>query len=516
MRLIRPTTIAQTGAFSRATTGTYIDSGGVIQTAAINALRYTHNPNTLANEGALFESAATNLLLHSAADTTTGWTLASNLTRVGNTTAPDGTNTATVYANPVAGNAYILQTVGIAASTTYTVSIWARLITGSVPSAGGLILVDYDADGNGAVLERAALPFTDLTTSWKRFSVTASNVSACTANVFLCKDFGNGANIAVWGAQLEVGAKATSYIPTTTATVTRAADVNTAMLLSDVPETDYPAWVGGSTYTTLTSYVVYAHKIYQCLVTHTTAAQPDTNTSGATPKWLDCGFDNRWKMFDAVVGSQTSQAESITVVLTPGLIDSIAFLDTEAVTIGVVMTDPTEGVVYSESINMITKSYIVDAYSYFFEPIILSDSVVLLGIPAYPNASITITITNLGGTAKVGTLVVGAQKDIGGTQQNPQISIADYSRKDVDDFGNYTIVQRAYSKRLTCETWIPNTMVDEVQRTLALYRATPVVWVGTDDGTFSSMIIYGFYKSFSISIPYPDYSTCNLEIEGLS
>lgn len=292
----------------------------------------------------------------------------------------------------------------------------------------------------------------------------------------------------------------------------RPTTITEAMLTAcDVPETDYSAWSSGTTYA-LGNKVIYSHKIYESLQAANTNHDPVT----ATTWWLDCGYDNRWKMFDAVVGSQTSQATSITLTLEPGLIDSMAFLDLEASTIDIVMTDPTDGVVYTESIDLVAKTYIVDAYSYFFEPIITDDSVVLLGVPAYGSASIAITISNPGGTAKVGTLVVGAQKDLGGTQYNPTVSINDYSRKDVDDFGNYTVVQRAYSKRLSCETWVANNMVDDLHRTLAAYRATPAVWVGTDDGSFSSMIVYGFYKSFSITIPYPDYSTCSLEIEGLS
>lgn len=295
----------------------------------------------------------------------------------------------------------------------------------------------------------------------------------------------------------------------------RPVAITPAMLTAcNVPETDHAAWSSGTAYV-VGNRCLYDHKIYYCLANNTNY-QPDLNTGGTTPKWLDEGYDNRWKMFDAVVGSQTSQATSITLTLEPGLIDSMAFLDLEASTIDIVMTDPTDGVVYTESLDLVAKTYIVDAYTYFFEPIITDDSAVLLGVPAYGNASIAITISNPGGVAKIGTLVVGAQKDMGGTQYNPTISITDYSKKTVDDFGNYTVVQRAYSKRLSCETWVANNMVDDLHRTLAAYRATPAVWVGTDDGSFSSMIVYGFYKSFSITIPYPDYSTCSLEIEGLS
>lgn len=295
---------------------------------------------------------------------------------------------------------------------------------------------------------------------------------------------------------------------------TSETSITEAMLISsDVPEPE----AGYSTYAAGTSYAlgantIYNHKIYESLqaanVGHTPATSPTW--------WLDCGYDNRWKMFDSVVGSQTVQAESITVTITPGLIDSIAFLDLEAATIDLVMTDPVEGIVYSESIDLVEKSFIVDAYTYFFEPIITDDSVVLLGVPAYGNASIEITISNPGSVAKCGSLVVGTQKDVGCTQQNPTISINDYSKKDVDEYGNYSIIERTFSKRMSCETWISNSAVDGLHKELAKYRATPVVWVGTNDGSFSSMIVYGFYKSFSIAIAYPDYSIVSLEIEGLS
>lgn len=281
----------------------------------------------------------------------------------------------------------------------------------------------------------------------------------------------------------------------------------------NVPETDQTAW------SAITAYVVgnrslFNHKIYYCNVNNTNC-QPDLNTGGVTPKWTDEGYDNRWKMFDQLVGSQTSQADSITLTIAPGLIDSIAFLDVSAATIDIVMTDPTEGVVYHETLNLASGSHIVDAYTYFFEPIILTDAAVLLGIPAYSAASIAITITNTGSNAKIGTLVVGMQYDLGGTQYSPTIGITDYSTKTTDTFGNYTIVQRVFSKRMSCELFLDNTAVDALQRTLAAYRATPVVWIGADS-QFSSMIIYGFYKSFSIVIPYPNNSTCSIEIEGLS
>lgn len=56
--------------FSRASVGTYFDSSGALQTAAIDEPRFDHDPNTLAPLGLLKEIERTNLFLNSAAPVT--------------------------------------------------------------------------------------------------------------------------------------------------------------------------------------------------------------------------------------------------------------------------------------------------------------------------------------------------------------------------------------------------------------------------------------------------------------
>lgn len=277
--------------------------------------------------------------------------------------------------------------------------------------------------------------------------------------------------------------------------------------------TGYLAWAS------TTAYVVgdkctYEHKLYECLVNNTDA-QPDLNTTGTPAKWLDLGYSNRWKMFDSKNGSKTTQATSITLTVEPGIVDSLAFLGLSAASVSVVMTDPTEGVVFNRSLGLVDTSSIVDWYTYFFESGEISDTVVMTDIPPYGDASLAITISAPGETASIGSLVFGAQKYIGEIQHGADIGIIDYSKKDVDSFGNYTIIERAFSNRFSCDLIISNALVDDLRKALTTYRATPVVWVGTDN-LLSSLTVYGFYKSFRIVVQYPTHSTCTLEIEGLT
>lgn len=286
------------------------------------------------------------------------------------------------------------------------------------------------------------------------------------------------------------------------------------LVSSNVDEDEYSSWDEITAYTTGDT-VIFQHKIYECLVNNTDV-EPTTGVSTIPAKWLDLGYTNRWKMFDDKTGSQTTNEDSIEIELVLNeTYDSVAFLDVDGTTISVTMTDSIEGVVYSSVIDLVSKEIIDDAYKYFFSPIITDDAAILLGIPPYSSATLSIVINNPDATAAIGTLAIGMQKDLGATKYEPGIGIIDYSKKEVDTFGNYNVLQRSFSKRLNCELHIANNTVDELFRLLSQYRATPIVWVGSDVG-FSSMLVYGFYRNFEITIPYYEYSVCTIEIEGLS
>ena len=260
------------------------------------------------------------------------------------------------------------------------------------------------------------------------------------------------------------------------------------------------AWNSGTTYALNAIVYTSTHKLYKSLQAGNVGQTP--GAVGASTWWLDYGSTERWSVFDAKVGSQATRASSLTYEIDPGPIDSVAILNLEADTVTVTMTDVGGAgapVVWSETVL---------ADGLFTSDIVKTDFPL-----TYLTPHLVIKIDYTGGTAKVGEIVVGPKESLGSTQYNPAISIIDYSIKEVDTFGNYSVLERAYSKRLTCQTTILNTDLDETYNTLANYRARPVVWVGSED--YASMIVYGFYKDFSIEISYPTVSICSLEVEGL-
>jgi hypothetical protein len=280
---------------------------------------------------------------------------------------------------------------------------------------------------------------------------------------------------------------------------------------SNVPETDYPLWSAG-TYT-LGTRRIYAHKIYEVIVASTTS-QPDVGAVAAPPQWLDLGATNRYKMFDSVISTQTSQTGTIVVTVLPAQItNAVAFFGLVGNTINVTVTDPVEGVVYNQTKSLQDNTFIVDWYLYYFEGFYQKEDAVFDDLPSYINASITVTVNAGAGTAKIGEMVMGRQQTLGVSNFGTSVSIQDYSVKTTDQFGNVVIVQRAFSKRADYDVTVETPLVSAVQKLLADIRTTPTVFIGDDDKP--ETVVYGFYKQFNIVISTPSISDCSIEVEGL-
>ena len=285
---------------------------------------------------------------------------------------------------------------------------------------------------------------------------------------------------------------------------------------STVPETDYSAWSSGTTYTIGQRVILTStHKIYESLQNGNLNKDPATDTSDP-PFWIEVSATNRWKMFDTSNSTQTTNTNSIVVVITPGkVINSVSLLNIEGTSVRIKMTDPTEGVVYDVTTSLNNNGNINNWYNYFFNPIQRRTSHIATDLPAYGTAAIEITITNTGLTAKCGVCIIGSVQYIGeGINLGASVGITDYSRKEKDTFGNYVLIQRSYSKRAKFSMAVLNEQIDALQDLLVSLRTTPCVWIGDDN--YACTYIYGYYKDFNIVIAYHLVSDCNIEIEGLT
>lgn len=274
-------------------------------------------------------------------------------------------------------------------------------------------------------------------------------------------------------------------------------------------------WIPNTNYN-VGARVIYEHVIYEAILNHTNRAiTPNLDTT----HWLRIGFTNRYRMFDGIISSMSSRSGTIEFTLQPNqVVDSMCFFELNAATVQVVMTDPVDGVVYNQTKVLADYSAIVDIYAYFFEPVgEVLKTAVFLDLPAYPTASITVTIDAGSGMAEVGEVVYGVQRVVGRTKYGSSFGNKSYSRKETDEFGNVVIVKRRNSKIAEYDIEIDNNMLAPLQRFFSDIDSVPCVFIGVADDTvtYEPFIVYGFYVDFKVVVGLPQVSTCNLRVEGL-
>lgn len=198
-------------AFNRNSIGTYYNDAGILKTALANQPRFDYNPTTGIINGLLLEEQRKNWLTFSASFATSGgsqnWT-DTNITRTvaSGVTAPDATTAIKFAAS--AANATVAISGSVAAGPIYrTFSIWLQRVTGT-----GVVSITMNNGNDWTTVT--------ITTTLTRYTFTNSTSD----NRVAIKIASSGDSIIMWGAQLEEGSFATSYIPTTTAEVTRYAD----------------------------------------------------------------------------------------------------------------------------------------------------------------------------------------------------------------------------------------------------------------------------------------------------
>lgn len=296
---------------------------------------------------------------------------------------------------------------------------------------------------------------------------------------------------------------ASSVIVTAGANVTRNQDVlsGTGMIVNGFTDAT-AAYAGGTTYA-LDAVIQYGGRLYKSLQNSNTGHQPDTSPTW----WEDTGPNNVTAAFDGQIGTKSrgqSQEELIvmkcaTPVDAVGLfnMDNVSF--TQVIISGGYMTGHAK---LSKSLYPTQAALTSPDVSHYFVTIVFNN-----GISGVPPAGYDY--------AGVGEIVIGAMEDLGETEAGMQVSMIDYSRKVTDEFGVTTLVERPATKRLSANIRVPKASFNTVMEKVFSLRATPTMWIGSDDADYASASVYGFVRDYRTVINYPTYSLSSIEIEEI-
>ena len=217
----------------------------VLKTAPANVPRFDYDPITKKPLGLLIEEGRTNLMAYSSDFSNAAWVKTNvTITSVANV-APDGTQTTqNIIPSKVVGGAnypFLSQPFSATSGVTYIISAYVKYngVRYIAFRTYGTNFVWFDVLSGTVANNSNPSLFTPFVTSvgngWYRvgYSVLAITTGSMNHHVYLTDNsatvsWSGAANgysgIYIWGAQLEAGSFATSYIPTTTTAVSRPAD----------------------------------------------------------------------------------------------------------------------------------------------------------------------------------------------------------------------------------------------------------------------------------------------------
>ncbi len=229
---------------TRAGTATAVNSSGLVAVVSANSPRFDYNAITLACKGLLIEESRANQALSSDAFNAANWVKTRTTVTADAIVSPSGATDADKVVDTAVSGTHAVQTSTLLtiSSVAYSGSVYAKagertwIVVGIGTTVSGIAYFNLSNGTIGTVTAGFTASITPAGNGWYRCSVSgtisAANQSVMAIYLALANNsasyVGDGTSGAyVWGAQLEAGSFPTSYIPTTTAAVTRNADVAT-------------------------------------------------------------------------------------------------------------------------------------------------------------------------------------------------------------------------------------------------------------------------------------------------
>ena len=224
---------------SSATTGTRVNAEGLIEDTATDQARLSRNfidGELQPDPFLLLEPTRDNLQVRSEEFDNTAWTKSNCTVSANQTTSPDGATTADkIIENSGSGSKKVYDGITTSSGTVYTWSVFLKADTRSKARLNIFgSYAEFDVANQTLLTQSGSTSYKieEYGDGWGRFSITeTANATSTLTYVYLLDDAGNVSytgdgvsGLFVFGGQMEAGTYPTSYIPTTSAAVTRTVD----------------------------------------------------------------------------------------------------------------------------------------------------------------------------------------------------------------------------------------------------------------------------------------------------
>jgi len=309
----------------------------------------------------LMEPQRTNIILQSSSFNTANWTKISTVITANSAASPSGIVDATTYqGNGTTGPKFVYQQNSITSGTVYSLSVYAKKNTNNFlqisadnNTFGANVWANFDLNTGtvGSIGSSTTAKIESVGNGWYRCSITGTaTITTLDISLVLClitsstsaryESNSLATSVFIWGAQIEAGSYPTSYIPTTTASVTRNADLASRTGVSSlIGQTEgtyfidvtFPMTAPGFSMLISTKYAQNAVEIYRSGV-----------TAGSANIYVEVGGSNVYFTFTAGVSTTTGRCK-IAVAYKSG--DSVLYIN------GVQQASNTNALTFNQSLD---------------------------------------------------------------------------------------------------------------------------------------------------------------------
>jgi hypothetical protein len=232
--------------------------------------------------------------------------------------------------------------------------------------------------------------------------------------------------------------------------------------------------------------------------------------------WTLLGFTNSRRMIDGLITGQTERAESITLKIDPGATVTSAVLFNVAGASVTVSVKEGGSEIYTRTIQMVRTDDVENIWDYFFTEPEFKTVAIFESFPGKSGNEITLTVSAPGATAKVGEAIFGYARRLGDTLAGSSPTIKDFSVIEENEFGELTIVERAFARGADYEVAINPQEADRIMRIMAANRARLCAFFPDSDMEHYGLTVAGFYEEFEPPLTHRGVSIVTIPVKGVT